>query len=375
MTTRRLAALISVLPLFLMVVTPTIQAQSPTDQESEEPIPLLDIARVVPYPVDFGDLVPGIGFVDGRFFTLDEDARRAAAAAAAAAAAGEDSTATMPGANRGLAEASWLQRYESRLAAPSADDPHRFSLQVSSFVVEYASPEDAGSAFATLVPDDGGVEAPLVGDESAISLLGGVIPDTGADYQAARLVFRVGPLLGMIVYADLLDHEPDLALLDTVAQRVAERAAVVLERESVPLGSMGLRLDPSAAAGTLVRRDLYDVRAGTLTALYEEDDANRASRIEVFTGTTDAYASSTSGAFALGEPGQLPQGIDRSGQVATAAPTPTSVIRIEGESAAPAAVSTPEPNFVVDTEPDTTQVFVTTSLFAFPDDIEADTWF
>ena len=80
----------------------------------------------------------------------------------------------------------------------------------------------------------------------------------------------------MIVYADLLDHEPDLALLDSVAQRVAERAAVVLERESVPLGSMGLRLDSSAAAGTLVRRDLYDVRVGTLTALYNEDDADRA---------------------------------------------------------------------------------------------------
>src|ERR687898_839970 len=68
------------------------------DEAGEAPLPLLDIARVVPYPADFGDLVPGIGFVDGRFSTLDEDARRAAAAAAAAV--GEDSTATMPGANR-----------------------------------------------------------------------------------------------------------------------------------------------------------------------------------------------------------------------------------------------------------------------------------
>ena len=149
----------------------------------------------------------------------------------------------------------------------------------------------------------------------------------------------------------------------------------MLERESVPLGSMGLRLDSSAAAGTLVRRDLYDVRVGTLTALYKEDDADRASRVELFTGTTDAYSSSTSGAFALGEPGQQAQGAERSGQVATAAPTPTSVIQIEGESAAPAAVSTPEPSVAVDTEPDTTQVFVTTSLFAFPGDTEADTWF
>src|SRR5829696_5603562 len=232
-----------------MVVPPAIHAQSAADQADEELVPLLDIARVVPYPADFGDLVPEIGFIDGRFVTLDEDARRAAAAAAAAA--GEDSTATMPGANRGLAEASWLQRYESRLVAPSADDPHRFSLQFSSFVVEYASPDDAGAAFVSLVGNVPGFEAPLVGDESALTQFTGVTPDTGVDFQAAQLVFRVGPMLGMIVYADLLDHEPNLALLDSVAQRVAERAAVVLERESVPLGSMGLRLDSSAARSTL----------------------------------------------------------------------------------------------------------------------------
>jgi len=95
----------------------------------------------------------------------------------------------------------------------------------------------------------------------------------------------------------------------------------------------------------------------------------------LFTGTMDAYSSSTSGAFTLGEPGRQAQGTERSEPVATAAPTPTSVIQIEGESAAPTAVSTPEPSVTADTEPDTTQVFVTTSLFAFPGDTEADTWF
>src|SRR5215218_8128933 len=358
-----------------MMVPPAIHAQAPADQASEELTPLLDIARVVPYPADFGDRVPGIGFVDGRFVTLDEDARRAAVAAAARAATGQDSTATMPGANRGLAATSWLQRYESRLAAPSADDSHRFSLEFSSFVVEYPSLDDARAAFVSLAGDDPGVDAPLVGNESALTQFTGVTPDTGVDFQAARLVFRVGPMLGMIVYADLLDHEPDLALLDSVAQRVAERAAVVLERESLPLGSMGLRLDSSAAASALVRRDLYDVRVGTLTALYNEDDPERLRRVGLFTGTTDAYSSSTSSAITLAEPAQQAQGTDRSEQVAAAAPTPTSVIRIEGESAAPTAASTPEPSVTAETEPDTTQVFVMTSLFAFPGDTEANTWF
>ncbi len=165
------------------------------------------------------------------------------------------------------------------------------------------------------------------------------------------------------------------SLLDTVAQRVAERAAVVAERESVPLGAMGLQIDSSAAVGDLVRRDLYDVRAGTLTALYEEDEATRLRRVELFTGTTDAFSSTTNGAFALDEPGQPVRGAEQSGPVATAAPTPTSVIQIEGEPAAPAVASTPEPTVAVDTEPETTQVFVTTSLFAFPGDTEAGLWF
>ena len=58
-------------------------------------------------------------------------------------------------------------------------------------------------------------------------------------------------MLGMIVYADLLNQEPDLALLDTVAQSVAGRAAVVADRETVPLGAMALRLDPSTAVDSV----------------------------------------------------------------------------------------------------------------------------
>jgi hypothetical protein len=109
--------------------------------------------------------------------------------------------------------------------------------------------------------------------------------------------------------------------------------------------------------------------------LYGEDDATRQRRVELFTGTTDAFSSTTNGAFVLGESGQQARATERSGPVATAVPTPTSVIRIEGESAAPTVVSTPEQAVVVDAEPDTTEVFVTTSLFAFPGDTEADTWF
>ena len=191
-TARRLVALILVLGWLFTDDSLTIHAQSPASQERDDPIPLLDIARVVPYPADFDDQIPGIGFITGRFFPLDEDARRAVAAAA-----GSASAANVQAGQRGLGEASWLQRYESRLAAPSANNSDTFEIQISSFVVEYAAPEDAGAAFVSLVGNDRGGEAPLVGDESALTQFTGVTPDTGVDYQAARLVFRVGPMLGI----------------------------------------------------------------------------------------------------------------------------------------------------------------------------------
>ena len=281
------------LPIGSFIVDSAAQVAEDTSQPRDRE-PFLDIARVVPYPADFGDFAPGIGFLDGQYFTLQEEAARTAAAD------GEATAQDTREAQRSLGEAGWLQRYENRLAVPSTDNPETFDVQVSSFVVEYATGDHANAAFVELTGADSGVDFPVVGDESALTRLSGVTPDTGSEYQAARLVFRVGPMLGMIVYADLLNQEPDLALLETVAQTVAGRAAVVADRETVPLGSMALRLDPSTAVDALVRRDIYDVRAGTLTALYAEDDATREGRIELLTGTTDAFSSTTNGTFATG---------------------------------------------------------------------------
>ena len=340
----------------------TVAAGAEAEQD-REPGPLLDIARVVPYPADFSDAIPGLGFLDGRFFTLEEEAARTAAAGNGAAADVRET-------QRSLAQAGWLQRYENRLAAPNRDDPGVFDVQVSSFVVEYASGADSRSAFVTLVGDDPGVESPIVGDESVLTLLSGTTPDTGAEYQAARLVFRVGPMLGMIVYADLRNQEPDLALLDRVAQGVAGRGAVIADRQTVPLGVMTLRLDPAAATGTLIRRDLYDVRAGILTALFAEDEATRESRIALFTGTTDAFSSTTSGTFSqrpAGQPGEANE------PDAQAPPTPTSVISIEGQAEAETPATPPSIDATT-AEAATAQVFIASTLFEFPGDTEADTW-
>jgi hypothetical protein len=335
--------------------------ESGAANEQREPGPLLDIARVVPYPADFGELIPGIGFLDGRFYTLEEEATRTAATA----------NGDVRQTQRRLAEAGWLQRYENRLAVPKGDNPDVFDIQISSFVIEYASGADARSAFAVLVGDETSVDAPTVGDESSLTLLTGTTPDTGAEYQAARLVFRVGPMLGMIVYADLRNEAPNLTLLDTVAQAVAGRGTLVADRQSVPLGAMTLRLDPTGAAQGLIRRDLYDVRAGVLTALFSEDDSTRESRVTLFTGTTDAFSATTNGTFSQNGSGQ---------PTATAAPeepaepTPTSIISVEGQASQPETPATPAQSDQSAAESATAQVFMVSALYAFPTDAEAESW-
>ncbi|MCD6057366.1 MAG: hypothetical protein K0Q89_896 [Thermomicrobiales bacterium] len=356
------------LPIGTFTVDSAAQVAADTSQQRDRE-PFLDIARVVPYPVDFGDFAPGIGFLGGQYFTLQEEAARTAAAD------GEATAQDIRETQRSLAEAGWLQRYENRLAVPSTDNPETFDLQVSSFVVEYASGDHASTAFAALAGADSGVEFPVVGNESALTRLSGVTPDTGSEYQAARLVFRVGPMLGMIVYADLLNQEPDLALLDTVAQSVAGRAAVVADRDTVPLGAMTLRLDPSAAVDALVRRDIYDVRAGTLTALYAEDDATRDGRVELLTGTTDAFSSTTNGMFASGDTNRS----DRDSESAAQAElSPTSVIAIEGEPTESNIISTPQAiesaSEGEEEEQNSVQVFSTSALYGFPGDAEAQAW-
>ena len=140
------------------VLIGVFDVQSGAADEQREPGPLLDIARVVPYPADFGDLIPGIGFLDGRFYTLEEEAARTAATA----------NGDVRETQRRLAEAGWLQRYENRLAVPNADNPEVFDVQISSFVIEYASGADARSAFVVLVGDETPVDAPTVGDESVV---------------------------------------------------------------------------------------------------------------------------------------------------------------------------------------------------------------
>lgn len=304
---------------------------------------LLDIARVVPYPADAAQSLPTLAFLDGRFFNLTEEAARTAVRNPAGPAARE--------LERQLAMAGWLQRYENRLAVPSAENPRAFDLQVSSFVVEYASGADARAAFDSLRSPDA-TEFATVGDESQLVLLTGVTPDTGATYQAARLAFRVGPLLVVIVYADLLNKAPDLVVLESIGRTVADRGRVVADRQVVSLGSMALRLDLDEAEAGVSARALYEIRAGALTAVFGEPEDARANRAAMLAGTTDAFTSSTKGNFTRTESNRSNRQTD------TASPGPEQ----SAASSSPIPVSPPA---TVDLE---------SSLYAFTSETDADAW-
>ena len=236
-------------------------------------------------------------------------------------------------------------------------------------------------------------------------------------------------MLGMIVYADLLDQEPDLALLDTVAQSVAARGAVVAEREYRAVGRHGdcgsTHPPPPQPWCGAISTTFAPV---SLTALYAEDDATRESRIALFTGTTDAFSSTTNGTFATDGASrgdrEREQDQNRTSRPTSSkppaggrqpnrhrhrsspskasrraksrlqprprligaeaeSPTPDGVIIVEGETPAPAPAATPPPAATSEettsdprtgAEQQSAQVFMTSALYAFPGDAEADAW-
>ena len=304
---------------------------------------LLDIARVVPYPADAAESLPGLAFLDGRFYSLSEEAARTASRSPDGPDASE--------LERELATAGWLQRYENRLAVPNVDNPRAFDIQVSSFVIEYASGADARTAFDSLNSPDA-TDVSGVGDEAQQLLLSGVTPDTGSTYQAARLVLRVGPLLVVMFYADLLDQPPDLAVLESIATSVAERGRLVADRQVIPLGSMALRLDLGQAEPDVSVREVYDIRAGALTTVFGEDEDKRVGRADMLAGTTDAFTTSTSGIFSRTDSNRGERRANES----------TPVADQPDDAASPVPASPPA------------TVNLTSSLYAFPSDSEADAW-
>lgn len=303
--------------------------------------PALDIARSVPYPADFPALETTLGFLDGRFVSGEDQALRTLD--------GNSDDASLRGAKRQLLRAGWLRRYESRLAAPLSNSPEQFGVQVSSFVVEYASAQDAGNAFTALAKDNAAAVSSLVGDESLTLEFAGATPDTNTEYQAVKLVFRVGPLLCSMTYADLTGAPPSVETIVAAGELVAERARIVVAQGTVPLGSMVLQFAERGDA----RNDLYATRAGVQTRLLSETALDSFALPQA---AGDAFVSRTETVFANRPRVSLPAGDAQ------------AVIEVEGE-----ANSTPPPDIAMAAAP-SPEISLFTALFSFSADSEASAW-
>jgi hypothetical protein len=297
---------------------------------------MLDIAQALPLPFDFGDAIPGLGFVDGRFYTIDEEAQRTAAAA------GDTSKNAVNQTLQGLQAAGWQARYDNRLAVPKQDDPTLFDVQVSSFVIQYDSADSADRAFRSVTENMESVDSPTIGDASQLTTIKGTAQNTGAPYRGLRLTFRQDRLLVMIVLANLTNEEPDQAVIEAAAQAAQARAAAIVGGNAPGLGALAQRLDLSDATAPPAIDEGYAVLGGALVAGYAQDAAAQQARAAEFTGTTDAFVASANAT------------VDLSGGRRNRDATPTP------EATATAGAGTP--------------ISYGVTLYAFPADTDADAW-
>ncbi|MFM9106674.1 MAG: hypothetical protein ACKOWF_08245, partial [Chloroflexota bacterium] len=247
-----------------------------------------DSARMVPFPADFYGVYPGLGLLDGRYYTADEEASRTAAAT------GDTSPEAVARARAGLRDAGWVQRYESRFAVPYPDDSTRFAVQATSSVIEYEDEARAIAAFgATLTGADLRPDI-AVGMQSELTRVEGVTPDTGTGYVALRNVFQYGRFVCVTVLADLSGGEPDQDAILSAALATANRVAEV--DAGVVAGSAPKALRLALTNGTSATIDeSYQAIDGQLVPLYDEPQGSLAARQAAFSGTYEDFVGGVSG--------------------------------------------------------------------------------
>jgi hypothetical protein len=250
--------------------------------------PVSDVARIVPFPGDFLGLYPGLGQLDGRFYTIDQEALRIAAAS------GDVTEESIAASRQQLRDAGWQQRYESRLAIPDPNDPERFSVQVTSFVIEYRDSERAQAAFfASLTGQDLRPDV-IVGQQSELTALSGTTPDTGVTYQALRNIFHQDRFVGFSILAELGGADPNQDALILATQATAARAAQVAAGEVSGSAPKALRLELPADAVAIID-EAYQAIDGELVPLYNEPQTSQAAREAIFTGTYEDFVGSVTG--------------------------------------------------------------------------------
>ena len=203
----------------------------------------LDMGLLVPLPADFGD---GFGLVDGKYVNLQEEAQRTAGNQ------GDASSAGVKKSEDALQATGWQRRYENRVAQPKSDDPTQFQLLVGSFAIEFASAEQAQTAYKAVASQGGEVVegAPTIGDGSTFVSGSGTTTDTSADYQLLGVTFTVDRVLVNIAVSNLANEAPDQDQLAKAARAVQGRIEDEIGRgaASATTTRFGFQNDPTATA-------------------------------------------------------------------------------------------------------------------------------
>ncbi len=247
----------------------------------------LELARLVAFPQDTGGTIAGLGLVPelSQYQSLAEVARIIAQSS-------ENNTQeARQQARSDLTAAGFVQRYQSSLAVPSADDPTVFEIQIVTVVSEYASAEAAAAGFAASTASSEAIESTPIGEESHVSSLSAVATQTQTEYQALQLIFRQDRLLFVVNFADLLNRPPDQAVLEAIGQAILERTGPVLSGEAPALTQKGQQLSTTGVPRSSVEQ-YYDAINGAIVPLFGESEQSFTARGNAYSGGTDVGVTS-----------------------------------------------------------------------------------
>lgn len=261
-------------------------SEKPTDEESSPAGPhsrdyLLDIARVVAFPTDFGDQLRDLEGSSGRYRSLESRAKRSDSHDSAASAA----------ARQRKLDHGWRQSYMAHLSRDRPDCPQGTDIWIQTTVTEYASARGALREFDAITPDEDIVEFPPFGDALAMPPNEQIL-EKGRPTQLARYVYCVGPLLVQMNFYNHLNQPPDHESFAMAAQQVAARAAEVVARNTVPLSAMALRFEASSDDTSLKFNAEYSLAAGIPHLFgFLDDRATRKSRTRQIARWRNAFAA------------------------------------------------------------------------------------
>jgi hypothetical protein len=225
-------------------------AQSATPVPMFEPAPLLDLAALTLRPTDLIDVgLSGFGLAN-------QSSLRDPETDAYLQAGGDPlETAERLDIDR---ETGMRARYVSSLLRPEEPLERLPSgliaadQRINSAVAEYASAEDAATAFAIFegpLDHEGGIDIPgtrTFGDESEITRSSATDSETGQPLQRLELAFRFDNLIAEVTIIDFTNVEPDVATVEALGEILLTRVSYHGAVKEPGVSPHALRLDPMA---------------------------------------------------------------------------------------------------------------------------------